>query len=211
MEPETHISAPDVGLEIDDDLTDIVPRRRARHPVMMLVIITFSGLLMWMYWDDLVYFTRPREPMDLGSTERFQEQYEANHNFDAGFPHNVYARITGLTGLRTTANDGQWTFLKMAYVPLYVQIGPEQSAGLDPDETLYLTVSGRLRRMAATSKYDALQAYYTRRFGVSFENAYILESGKKPQDFWWAPLLFGLFVFFALLNTFLLVRRLVRG
>lgn len=200
----------EVGSSLDTDLSDVPTQRKGRHPMMMLLVIIFSGVLMWLYWDDLVYFTRPGEPRDLGSTMSLKDRYEENHNFDAGFPHNSFVSISGLTGLRTAANNGEWTFLKLAYAPVYVQVGPEQSSTLDPDQTLYLTVSGRLRHIALTSRYDRLQDYYRTRFGVSFLNAYILEVGQGPSQFWWAPLLLLLFAAFIGVNLFLLVRNLAR-
>ncbi len=192
-----------------EDLSDLPPPpRRRRHPIMMLVVMIFSALLMWLYWEDVAYFLQPAAPQDLGETAAFEAKFRADANFDPDFPDNGYVRLAGLTGLRTHANDGQWTFFKLAYVPVYVQLGPEQTAQLEPDQALYLSVSGRLRRLAFTSRYDRLQDYYRQRFGVSFENAYILEAGKKPRQFWWAPALFGLFAAFILGNGVLLVRRL---
>lgn len=200
-----------VGTVVDEDLSGLPRPRRRRHPIMMVLVMAFSGVLMWMYWEDVEYFLQPSEPQELGSSLEFQDRYQADPKFDPNFPENRHVRLSGLTGLRTTANERQWTFMKLAFVPVYVQLGPKHSAQIAPDEdAIFLTVRGRLRRIAATSRFDQLQQYYRQRFGVSFNNAYILEAGVEPRSLWWAPALFALFIVFILVNGVLLVRRLRR-
>ncbi len=201
-----------VGTVVDSDLSDLRRPRRRRHPIMMVLIMAFSGVLMWLYWEDVSYFLQPSEPQELGSTFAYKEAYEKDPKFDPGLRSNSFVRVSGLTGLRTTANERKWTFMKLAYLPVYVQLGPELSARIAPDEeTIFLTVKGRLRRFGDTSRYDELQQYYRRRFDVSFANAYILEAGVHPRKLWWAPGLFALFIVFIGVNGVLLFRSLRQG
>lgn len=216
VSPHDPLGAPPGALDLADPTQDDGPyglpplRRQGRHPLIMLVILFLSAAMLYLYREDALYFTRPRAPLELGSTVSFKERFERERDFDPGFPHNGYVRISGLTGLKSTANAGEWAFFKLAYVPVYVQVGPQLAGQLHGDETVFVTIDGRLRRMAKTTRYDRLQQLYRERFGVSFANAYILEAGKQPADCWWAALLFLLFSSFIGINLILLVRWLRR-
>jgi hypothetical protein len=175
----------------------------------MVAVIVLSALLCALHWDGLVYFTRSSEPLELGNTVAYKQRFEKEPGFDPELPHNGYVRISGLTGLKSTADGGRWAFFKLAYVPVYVQVGPELAGQIQGD-TVFITVAGRLRHMGKTAGYARLQQFYRERFGVSFEHAYILEAGQTPGDFWWVSLIFILMSSFIVINGTLLVRHVRR-
>jgi len=152
----------------------------------LLLVAALGAILIALYWDEAAYFCEPRTPQDLGTTLPYKPRGESARTPPLPFVDNSYVTLSGLTGLPVVANDGRWRFYKLAFVPVWLQVGPASDPGTA--RTLYLTVTGRLRRIAPGSPHAAVVAHYQRVHGVAPDEAWILEAGRLPGDFWWAPL-----------------------
>jgi len=196
----------------ETDLSDLEPERprQGRHPVLMVAVMVFSVILMWMFKEDTTYFLKQRgEPQDLGDTVQWRRHFQNNpEHVPEGLVHNSYVRIGGLTAFRTESESANQAFLKLAYVPVYVHLKDEKPAR-PTDNLVHLTVSGRLLDLTRTGQYRGVQRFYAEQFDLPTQRAFMLVAEDKPETYWWALLLQGLFVVFLLFNGGLLVRAVV--
>ncbi len=193
------------------------PRRTGRHPAMMVAVMVFSALLSWMFWDDTAYWLSGQGsgeaaagPVDIGDSVQWRAQFQSDPTFapDA-LRHNRYIRVGGLTAFRTEAAAKQQAFLKIAYLPIYVHLQNEPPSR-PTDHLVHLTVSGRLIDMSRTGRYRGVQRFYAEQFGLPTRSAFMMVAEDKPANYWWSPLLQGLFGAFILANGAMLVRTLRR-
>jgi hypothetical protein len=88
------------GEPLDEDAQELdrimkPARGRARHPVLAGIVMMLSLVLMWMMWEDFVYFFRSRKPVDVGHV------VTALH--EGRLKDNTYVKIQGSPDLSTKA------------------------------------------------------------------------------------------------------------
>ena len=194
------------------------PARTGRHPAMMVAVMVFSALLMWMFWEDTAYWLSGRGdgpaaagPVDIGDSAQWKRDFERDPTFaPPTLRHNSYVRVAGLTAYRTEAAKSREAFLKIVFLPLYVQL-MDEAPSRPTDHLVHLTVSGRLLDLTRTARYRGVQHFYAENFGLPTRTAFALVAEDKPEHYWWAPLLQALFLTFIGINGTLLVRALREG
>jgi hypothetical protein len=174
--------------EVDPELLKL-PRRRRRHPLIALAVIALSLYLMWFVREDLVFFLRPRTPVDLGDASEALKQGRLQPNRYvtlAGSPDRkhallVEARFGGFESLfRLLQTDNR----------VFVQQHRESRGS---DESLTGGYTGQLLRFKSLPYHRALEVYFQRTMTIAHDLdlaglAAARAAGGKARDQSGAPL-----------------------
>jgi hypothetical protein len=151
--------------EVDPELLKLPRRRRRRHPLIALAVIGLSIYLMWFVREDLVFFLRPRTPVDVGDASEALKQGRLQPNRFvtlAGSPDRkhallVEARFGGFESLfRLLQTDNR----------VFVQQHRESRGS---DESLTGSYTGQLRRWKSLPYHRALESYFQRTMTIAHD------------------------------------------
>ncbi|MDF1566373.1 MAG: hypothetical protein P1V51_25300 [Deltaproteobacteria bacterium] len=177
-----------------------------RSPALMLAIAGFSLYLGWSFRAEVAYFFSDPNPIELGE--------EGVYHLDRARP-NRFASISGLPSLAKLQYKQLGQGYKVFFVlgsRVFVRADLESKKGRSGEEGVSIYRGrGRLVDLREEAEFQPVRQWYAERTGFDFSRpAWILLDDVEPRKQWQYPLGVLVLVAVALLNVFLLGRRLLR-
>ncbi len=187
----------------NDDWGDPPATSRKRPLWMALLAMLVCLYLLFSLRHDLVYAFTTGEPVDLGDAVGFAS---------TDLPDGTLVAISGIRNptrgihLNAAINDRN-VFQMMGAPKVFIETVADADKG--QDRLTSERFVGRLRNFADVPYYNVVREFAAFNYGIDIqEGAILVQASEKPEDFWYIPILAGLLALIALVNAYLVTRRL---
>ena len=167
------------------------------RPAAPLLLLLMCGLIMYVFYDDFMYYFQPKKAIELGSTGAGCED-----SFYKKLKHNRYVRLKNAIVQPGMTTQARMQFKKRNYIvilgcDLFIAVTKENYKKMTgPGGSIAtrnaLETRGRLLQVQRTSTLDTLKNYYGHYGAIKFsERTYLIMDDTKPSSYWWMLILFG--------------------
>ena len=151
--------------EVDPELLKLSRRRKRRHPVISIAVVVLSVYMIYFVRQDLLYYLRSSEPVDLGTAKQAaaSEKLKPNHYVTVrGAPDRKHSLI--LQG-RFTGYD---SFFRLQQTENRIFVQKRRKRRTVDREVPYVH-SGRVLRFDSLPYLQLVRDYYTRRMSSAHD------------------------------------------